>query len=297
MDTQAELATHFDKSRKHLRAVAFRMLGSADEAEDAVQDAWLRASHSGAEGVSNVTAWLTTIVARICLDMLRSRRRRGEEFTDIAELDSIIAHEDCDPAEEAVRADSVGLALLVVLNTLGPAERVAYVLHDLFSVPFDEIAEILQRNTAAAKKLASRARHRVLGTDAVPSGDLARQRQVVDAFLAASRAGDLTGLLAVLHPEVVRRADAPALASHGRTEIRGARDVARETLSNTVRAYLARPILVNGGVGVVVAPNGRLRLVLALTIEDDRITAVDVISDPTRLRELRLSLVEPVPVS
>ncbi|GAA5042576.1 RNA polymerase sigma-70 factor (ECF subfamily) [Thermocatellispora tengchongensis] len=296
MDTTlAELAEHFDKSRNHLRAVAFRILGSADEADDAVQDAWLRACRGGADGVADMTAWLTTIVARICLDMLRSRRRRREEFTDMSDLDAIIAHDDPGPEEEAVRANSVGLALLVVLDTLGPAERIAYVLHDLFAVPFDAIAEILQRTPAAAKKLASRARHRVHGTAAVPAADLARQRRVVEAFLAASRAGDLPALLAVLAPDVVRHADAAALRRPARTELRGAHDVARETLSNAARAFYARPILVDGAMGVVVAPEGRLRLVLRMTIDGDRITAIDVVADPGRLRALHLALADPAP--
>ncbi|TDD91347.1 sigma-70 family RNA polymerase sigma factor [Actinomadura rubrisoli] len=290
MHDQAELAERFDRSRGHLRAVAYRMLGSADEADDAVQETWLRASRADTAAVANMTGWLTTIVGRICLDMLRSRKRRPEDPTDLAGLEpSLVPRDPADPEDEAVLADSVGLALLVVLDALGPAERVAFVLHDLFAVPFAEIAEIVGRSPATTKKLASRARGRVHGTAAVPAADLARQRKVVDAFLAASRAGDLDGLLAVLAPDVVRRA-APAVPGGEAAELRGARRLAEETLTNTARARFARPVLVDGALGVAVAPRGRLLLVLALTIEGDRIAAIDVISAPDRLRELRLSL-------
>ncbi|HEY7483169.1 MAG TPA: sigma-70 family RNA polymerase sigma factor [Streptosporangiaceae bacterium] len=286
MNDQAELAEEFDRSRGHLRAVAYRMLGSADEADDAVQEAWLRAARGGIDGIVNVTGWLTTIVGRVCLDMLRSRRRRREEFTDMAELAPLATDDGADPENEAVLADSVGLALLVVLDRLGPAERVAFVLHDLFAVPFDEIAEIVERSPVAAKKLASRARQRVHGTSEAQVTDLGRQRKVVEAFLAASRAGDLDGLLAVLDPDVVRRSDRPALPA----EVRGARRVADETLTNTGLARYARPVLVNGALGLVVAPRGRLLLVLELRITADHIAAVNVIGDPARLRELDLTL-------
>ncbi|MEW9533979.1 sigma-70 family RNA polymerase sigma factor [Microbispora sp. NPDC049125] len=316
MDDQAELAEHFDRSRDHLRAVAFRMLGSADEADDAVQEAWLRAGRAGAGGVVNVTGWLTTIVGRVCLDMLRSRGRRCEELTDMAGLEPAAALDHAaGPEDEVVLAESVGLAMLVVLGRLGPAERVAFVLHDLFAVPFDEIAEIVERSPAAAKKLASRARHRVRGTAAmpatvpatvpapvpatvpvtgltgVPAADLARQREVVDAFLAASRAGDLGALLAVLAPDVVRRADRAALRGDAEAEVRGARAVAEETAANSSRARFARPVLVNGAVGVVVAPRGRLILVLEITVDGGLITAIDVVADPGRLRGLELAVV------
>ncbi|WP_437641966.1 sigma-70 family RNA polymerase sigma factor [Sorangium sp. So ce854] len=293
MNSQAALAEQLDRARVHLRAVAFRMLGSADEAEDAVQEVWLRASRADPGAVANVTGWLTTILSRVCLDMLRARRRRGEQLTDLAELDQAVAHEaSTDPEGEAALADAVGLALLVVLDTLGPAERVAFVLHDLFAVPFDEIAEIVERSPAAAKKLASRARHRVRGAASVPAAELARQREVVAAFLAAARAGDLGALLAVLAPDVVRRADRVALRGDAEAEVRGARRVAEETVSNAGRARFARPVLVNGAVGVAVAPRGRLQLVLAVTIDGDRVAALDVIGDPARLRQLRLAVVD-----
>ncbi|AUX48397.1 DNA-directed RNA polymerase sigma-70 factor [Sorangium cellulosum] len=293
MSHQAELAEQFDRSRSHLRAVAFRMLGSADEAEDAVQEVWLRASSVDASAVANVTGWLTTIVGRVCLDMLRSRRRRREELTEVTELDRVVARDDAiDPEEEVALADSVGLALLVVLDRLGPAERIAFVLHDLFGVPFDEIAEIVERSPAAAKKLASRARHRVHGAATVPAADLIRQRGVVEAFLAAARAGDLDALLAVLAPDVVRRADRAALRASAATEVRGARRVAEETLTNSGRARFARPVLVNGAVGVVVAPRGRLQLVLEVAIAGDRVAAIDVVGDPTRLRQLQLAVID-----
>ena len=286
----AVLAGEFERSRGHLRAVAFRMLGSADDADDAVQDAWLRASAADASNVVNLTGWLTTIVGRVCLDMLRARRRRGEQFTDMTVLEAAAAGDDAArPEDQAIMADSVGLALMVVLDRLGPAERVAFVLHDLFAVPFDQIAGIVDRSPATAKKLASRARHRVHGTATVPAADLARQRRVVDAFLAASRAGDLNALLAVLAPEVVRRADRAAVPAGVPTEVRGARRVAEEALTTTGLARFARPALVNGVIGVVVAPRGRLVRVLEVTVDGDRITAINVIGEPASLHRLDLA--------
>ena len=286
----AVLAGEFERSRGHLRAVAFRMLGSADDADDAVQDAWLRASAADASNVVNLTGWLTTIVGRVCLDMLRARRRRGEQFTDMTVLEAAPAGDDAArPEDQAIMADSVGLALMVVLDRLGPAERVAFVLHDLFAVPFDQIAGIVDRSPAAAKKLASRARHRVHGTATVPAADLARQRRVIDAFLAASRAGDLNALLAVLAPEVVRRADRAAVPAGVPTEVRGARRVAEEALTTTGLARFARPALVNGVIGVVVAPRGRLLRVLEVTVDGDRITAINVIGEPASLHRLDLA--------
>ena len=288
-----ELAGEFERSRGHLRAVAFRMLGSADDAEDAVQEAWLRASGADIGNVVNMTGWLTTIVGRICLDMLRARGRRGEELTDMAGFELAAADSDAaGPDDQAIMADSVGLALMVILDRLGPAERVAFVLHDLFAVPFDEIAGIVDRSPAAAKKLASRARHRVHGTATVPAADLTRQRQVVDAFLAASRAGDLGALLAVLAPEVVRRADRAVLPAGVPAELRGVRRVAEAALTNAGLARFARPALVNGVIGMVVAPRGRLLRVLEVTIDGDRITAIDVIGEPARLRRLDLAAVD-----
>lgn len=290
MDDRVELVEQFNRSRDHLRAVAYRMLGSADEADDAVQETWLRASEAFAgAGVGNVTGWLTTIVSRICLDMLRARRRRREAPIDSAELAAADDGAGVDPAGEAALRDSVGAALLVVLDRLGPAERVAFVLHDLFAVPFDEIGVILRRSTAAAKKLASRARHRVRGPATVPD-DLVRQRRVVEAFLAAARAGDLDALLAMLAPEVVRRADAAVGAP---AEVRGADAVARETLTNVGRARYAEAALVDGAVGIVVAPRGRLELVLRVTVEGDRVAAVTVVGDPVRLRRTEIRVLDP----
>ncbi|MBO2463392.1 sigma-70 family RNA polymerase sigma factor [Actinomadura violacea] len=288
MDEQA-LAERFDECRGHLRAVAYRMLGSLDEAEDAVQETWLRAARAGAGDVANLPGWLTTIAGRICLDMLRSRRRRGEDPAGLDGLDRLAELERAggrDPEEEAVLADSVGLAMLVVLDRLGPAERVAFVLHDLFAVPFAEIAGIVERTPETTKRLASRARRRVHGTPAVPAADLARQREVVAAFLAASRSGDLDALLAVLAPDAFRRAEGAA----GAAEVRGARRIAGETLANPVRARNARLALVDGSAGVVVAPRGRLAAVLRVTVEDGRIAGFTVVGDPSRLRAVRIAL-------
>jgi RNA polymerase sigma factor (sigma-70 family) len=294
MHDQAELAEEFERTRGHLRAVAFRMLGSSTEADDAVQVAWMRASRADAGAVTNVPGWLTTIVGRVCLDALRTRRRRREDLTEPVRLAPLgIVARDPDPEAQAVLAESVGLALLVVLDALGPAERVAFVLHDLFGVPFAEIAEIVDRSPVAAKQLASRARRRVHGTATVPEADLARQREVVDAFLAASRAGDLGALLAVLAPDVVRRADRGALRGRSATEVRGAHEVARETLANAGRARSARAVLVDGALGVAVAPRGQLLVVLRLVIDGARITDIDVVGDPARLAELTLALVDP----
>ncbi|ROT29350.1 sigma-70 family RNA polymerase sigma factor [Micromonospora sp. HM5-17] len=293
MDDQAALADRFDRSRGHLRAVAYRMLGSVDEADDAVQETWLRVSRADAGAIANLTGWLTTVVSRVCLDMLRARERRREESTDLADFEPTTPHDGAvDPADEAVLADSVGLALLVVLDRLGPAERVAFVLHDLFAVPFDEIAAIVGRTPVAAKKLASRARHRVHGAPTVPVADLARQRRVVEAFLAAARAGDLAALLAVLDPDVVRRTDRMAGRPGEPAVLRGADRVAAETVANVTRARFARPALVDGVVGAVVAPRGRLRLVLRITTDGDRVTAFDVVADPARLRALDLAVLD-----
>jgi RNA polymerase sigma-70 factor (ECF subfamily) len=290
----ADLAEQFDRSRSHLRAVAFRMLGSLDEADDAVQDAWLRASRVGAGNIANVAGWLTTIVGRVCLDMLRARRRQSVALVGLAERETHGSPSRAtDPAEQAVAAESVGLALLVVLDRLGPAERVAFVLHDLFAVPFDEIAQIVGRSTVAAKKLASRARQRVHGTAPGPAAEPGRQRAVVDAFLAAARAGDLEALIAVLAPDVVRRADPVVLHGEGAAELRGARSVATETLANVGLARFARSMLVDGRVGVIVAPSGRLMIVLKVAVEGDRIAAIDVIGEPSCLRAIPLAMLDP----
>ncbi|MFE5164827.1 sigma-70 family RNA polymerase sigma factor [Streptomyces sp. NPDC056697] len=292
---QDGLAERFEKHRGPLRAVAYRMLGSLGEADDAVQETWLRLSRADAEAVGNLSGWLRTVVSRICLDMLRSRTARreepvGPELPDLARETG----DGGDPEEEAVLADSVGRALLVVLDTLGPAERIAFVLHDVFAVPFDRIAPIVERSPVAAKKLASRARQKVRGVAAVPRAELDRQRRTVDAFLAAARGGDMAALLAVLDPDVVRRADRAALPEGAPTVARGARAVAEETAGFAPRSRLAEPALVNGAVGIVVAPRGRLLLALTLTVEDERITGYEVIADPGRLSRLELGLLDEV---
>lgn len=293
MDGQAELAQQFDHSRGHLRTVAFRMLGSVHEADDAVQEVWLRASRAYASDVVSVRGWLTTIAGRVCLDMLRSRRRRGEDFADMVALDELGTdgrHEDAaNPEDEAVLIESVGFAMMVVLDQLGPAERVAFVLHDLFDVPYAEIGEIVERSPATAMKLASRARHRVRGTAKVPATDLARQRTVVAAFLAASRAGDLRALLTVLAPDVIRRADHAVLRADAEAVIRGARRVAEDVAFYSVLAQSAHLALVNGGVGIVITPCGRLLAVIELAIDGDHVTAIDVIGDPARLSEVQVN--------
>jgi RNA polymerase sigma factor (sigma-70 family) len=282
-----ELAREFEAERARLRGLAFRMLGSAAEADDAVQEAWLRLDRvDRVDSVDNLAAWLTTVVSRVCLDVLRSRKARREDpFDVVPELAA-----DTDPAGEVELADSVGRALLVVLDALGPAERIAFVLHDLFAVPFDRIAPVLDRTPVAAKKLASRARHRVRGTSALPPADLTRHRRVVDAFLAAARGGDLDELLDVLAPDVVRHADAAALPAGAALEARGARAVAEETQVFGKRAHFAEAALVDGAVGVVVAPRGRLLLALAVTVEGDRVAAYEVIADPARLAALHVTL-------
>jgi RNA polymerase sigma factor (sigma-70 family) len=277
MDEKKFLAEKFEASRGRLRAVAYRMLGSTLEVDDAVQETWLRLSRSDTSAVENLGGWLTTVVARVCLDMLRSRKSRREEpiGPDVPEPATSDAHE-----HDADMADSVGAALLVVLETLAPAERLAFVLHDMFAVPFEEIAPIVGRSQAAARQLASRARRRVQGTPAVPDADIGRQRQIVDAFLAASRGGDFEGLLAVLDPEVVFRADDAAQRLGSLAEIRGAAAVA-ETFKGRARA--AKPALVDGAPALAVILGGQLRVVVRLTIAGDRITAVEAVADPERL--------------
>lgn len=264
------------------------MLGSLSEADDAVQEAWLRLSHSDTSGVENLGGWLTTIVARVCLDMLRSRKSRREEPLGVHVPEPIVRREDgIDPEHEALLADSVGLALLVVLETLAPAERVAFVLHDMFDVPFDEIAPIVGRSPAAARQLASRARRRVQRAATGPKADLTRQREVVDAFLAASRGGDFDALLAVLDPDVVLRADRAAVQLGSSKEVRGAAAVAK-TFSG--RARFAQPALVNGAVGLVWAPGGQPRVVFGFTIARGKIVEIDLVADPDRLRQLDLAV-------
>ncbi|HEX7052228.1 MAG TPA: sigma-70 family RNA polymerase sigma factor [Longimicrobiales bacterium] len=288
------LAARFEEHRAHLRGVAYRMLGARGEAEDAVQEAWLRLSRSGTSGVENLRGWLTTVVARVCLDMLRSRRSRREEPLDAhaprpAPRDTV----GSDPERDALLADSVGLAMLVVLDTLAPAERVAFVLHDMFDVPFDEIAPIVGRTPVAARQLASRARRRVRGATPASDADLDRRRAVVDAFLTASREGDFDGLLAVLDPDVVLRADPVAVRAAAANVSRGApplaeRIIGAEAVASTFRgtARGARPALVDGAPGAAWAPDGRPRAVFGFTIERDRIVEIEVLVDPERIRRL-----------
>ncbi|MFJ2884606.1 sigma-70 family RNA polymerase sigma factor [Streptomyces sp. NPDC087305] len=276
-----ELAERFEERRGRLRAVAYRMLGSPGEADDAVQEAWLRLDRTGGDGIDNLTAWLTTVVSRVCLDMLRSRASRREDpYGD--ELPEPAAGEL--PEDEAVLADSVGLALLVVLDTLGPAERVAFVLHDLFAVPFDRVAAVLDRSLPAAKKLASRARHKVRGTPVVPGAELDRHREVVEAFLSAARGGDLGALLDVLAPDVVRHADPAVLPPGVAAELRGARAVAEGTVLLRDRTRFAAVALVDGDVGIVVAPGGRLLLALRVRVEGGRVAGYEVVAGRKELR-------------
>jgi RNA polymerase sigma factor (sigma-70 family) len=290
MDEQAWLAQGFEANRAHLRAVAYRMLGSPSEADDAVQEAWLRLSRSDTSGVENLGGWLTTVVARVCLNMLAARSSRREEPLGVHLPDPAGGPEHgIDPEQEALLADSVGPALLVVLDTLTPAERLAFVLHDLFAVPFDEIAAILGRSPAAARQLASRARRRVQGSSPDPTAGRRRQRAVVDAFLAASRGGDFEALLALLDPDVVLRADPAAVQAGAAGEVRGAREVAG-TFSG--RARFARPALVDGAAGAVWAPGGQPRVVFGFTIADGRIVEIELLADPERLRQLDLAILD-----
>jgi RNA polymerase sigma factor (sigma-70 family) len=287
------MAERFQAHRAHLRAVAYRMLGSLSEADDAVQDAWLRLSRADTSGVDNLGGWLTTMVARLCLDRLRARASRREQPLGVHLPDPIISHRDgVDPEQQALLAEGVGLALLVVLDTLTPAERLAFVLHDLFAMPFDEIAPIVGRSPAAARQLASRARRRVQQHATVPDADPTRQRVLVDAFVAAAQQGDFTALLEVLDPDVVLRADSGGEAARAVTVVRGAAAVAEGALAFSGRARFARPVLVNGAAGVVAAARGRPLAVLAFTIAGGRIVEIDVIADPERLRHLDLAALD-----
>jgi len=287
------LAEKFEENRGHLRGVAYRMLGSLNEADDAVQEAWLKLNRSDPSDIENLGAWLTTVVARVSLDMLRTRKARREDSLGPGVPEPVATgSEGGDPEKEAVLADSVGLALLVVLETLEPAERLALVLHDMFAVPFEEIASIVGRTPAAARQLASRARRRVQGADAVSGADLARQREVVDAFLAALRGGDFEGLIAVLDPDVLVRSDVAAVGPGGSREVRGARNWAKGAIVAARGARFAQPALVGGRVGLVVAPRGRLFRVLSFTFAGGKIAQVEVIGDPARLRELELAVLD-----
>src|SRR5688572_6402941 len=300
MNEREYLAEQFEEHRAHLRAVAYRMLGTLGEVDDAVQEAWLRLNRADHTDIDNLGGWLTTVVARVCLDMLRSRQSRREEpfTTDAPEpvatgtrgSSRVLSErsESKDPEQEALLADSVGLALLVVLDRLTPAERLAFVLHDMFAVPFEEIAPIVGRSAEAARQLASRARRRVRGGGA-PDPDLVQQREVIDAFLAALRGGNFEGLLAVLDPDLVVRAD---MAAGATTEIRGAAVWAKGAVAYGHMARLTQPALVNGAIGVVVAPRGRLVRALRFTIANGKITEIEVIGNPARLGGLEVSIVD-----
>ncbi len=289
MDQTTEIAVEFEEHRPHLRAVAYRMLGSLAEADDALQDAWMRVARADTADVENVRGWLTTVVSRVCLNRLRARRVRREDPIDVHLPDPIVTREDAvDPEQEALLADSVGLAMLTVLDSLSPAERLAFVLHDVFAVPFDDIAGIVGRSSTATRQLASRARRRVRGAAPVPDPDVARQREVVDAFFAAARGGDLDGLLAVLDPDVVLRADGGRLAPQVSAQVQGAEDVAGRALMFSRPATL-HPALVNGAAGVVVEVDGRAFSVMAFTVHEGRVAAVDVLADPDRVAALDLA--------
>ena len=291
MNDRDWLAQRFEQNRPHLRAVAYRMLGSLGEAEDAVQEAWLRLNRSDAQAIENLGGWLTTVIGRVCLDMLRSRNSRREESLESHLPDMILGREDrIDPEQETLIADSVGLALLVVLESLTPHERLAFVLHDMFDVPFEEIASIVGCSPVAARQLASRARRRVRGAAPVPDVDLAQQRKVVDAFLAAVRAGDFEGLVAVLDPEIVLRSDH---IPGGLKELRGARVVAEQALMFSRLAASIQPVLVNGVAGIVSwRPGGQPFSVMAFTIRRGRIVEMDVLRDPARLSRLDLTILK-----
>jgi RNA polymerase sigma-70 factor (ECF subfamily) len=291
VDEREWLADRFEEHRIRLRAVAYRMLGSMSEADDAVQDAWLRISRADTAGVENLGGWLTTVVARVCLNTLRSREHRREEPLDVHVPEPIISPESgVDPEHAAVLADSVGLALLVVLETLAPAERLAFVLHDMFAVPFEEIAPMIDRTPVAARQLASRARRRVRGEAPAPDPDVARQREVVDAFFAASRNGDFDALVAVLDPDIVLRSDGGQARPRMTFVLRGAQAVAGQAIASSRLSPFVRPALVNGAAGVVVAAHGRPLYVMAFTVTDGRIVAIDVLADPDRLDHLDLTV-------
>jgi RNA polymerase sigma-70 factor, ECF subfamily len=284
------LAERFEAHRAHLRAVAYRMLGSLSEADDAVQEAWLRLSRSEVSGIENLGGWLTTVVARVCLNLLRSRNSRREQPLGVHMPDPVVSRADgVNPEHEALLADSVGLALLVVLDTLAPAERLAFVLHDMFAVPFDQIAPIVGSSPAAARQLASRARRRVQQAAPAPDADLTRQRAVVDAFFAASRNGDFAALVAVLDPDVVLRSDGGPARPGASAVVHGGRTVAEQALTFAQLSPFVRPALVNGAAGVVVAPHGRPFSVMGFTVRNGKIIAIDVLADPTRLRQLELA--------
>ena len=294
MPTPERLAGRFEEHRAHLRAVAYRMLGSASEAEDAVQEAWIRLGRTDVSAVENLRGWLTTVVARVCLDMLRARTSRREDSldVDVHVPDPVIARADHDPESDAVLADSVGLALLVVLERLEPAERLAFVLHDVFGMTFDEIGPIVDRSSVAARQLASRARRRVQGQAPMPDADLRKQRRVVDAFLAAAQDGNFEALLAVLDPAIVLRADGGAVKGMSRI-VRGAQAVASQAATFSKSGLSSQVVLVNGNIGVVSRrADGRLFSVLGFTIAGGRIVEIDILADPERVSRLDLSAIE-----
>jgi RNA polymerase sigma factor (sigma-70 family) len=290
MDGSDGLVRQFEAHRSRLRSVAYRMLGSLSEADDAVQEAWLRLSRTDANSIENLGGWLTTVVGRLCLTRLRSRQSRREDPLDVHIPDPIVSREDAiDPEHETVLADSVGLALFLVLETLTPAERVAFVLHDTFAVPFEQIAAVLGRSPTATRQLASRARRRVQGADTAPDTDVTHQREVVDAFFAAARHGDFDALVAVLDPDVVARTDGGPGAS---TILRGAAAVASNALAYAQRAPFLQPALINGIVGVVVAPAGRPVSIMAFVVRRGKIVAIDALADRERLRQVDLTALD-----
>jgi RNA polymerase sigma factor (sigma-70 family) len=288
MDNSEWLAGRFQQHRSHLRAVAYRMLGSLTDADDAVQDAWERVSRAGADEVDNLKAWLTTIVARVCLNMLRSRNTQREEPLEVCVPDPIVSPAGGpDPEQEVLLADSVGLALQVVIDTLAPAERLAFVLHDMFDLPFEEIAPMVGRTPQATRQLASRARRRIKGTQILtPERDLARQQAAVDAFFAAGRSGDFDALVAVLHPDVVARADFSPGRPDRSTVVRGAAAVARLARMGASPATAVHPALVNGAAGVVITVRGRPHAVMAFTVAEGKVVQIDTIADPDRVARL-----------
>jgi RNA polymerase sigma-70 factor (ECF subfamily) len=287
------ITERFEEHRGHLRSVAYRMLGSLTEADDAVQEAWLRLNRSDAQSIDNLGGWLTTVVGRVCLDALRSRGSRREEPLELHVPDPIVTREgSVDPEQEALLGDAVGLALLVVLETLPPAERLAFVLHDMFAVPFDEIAGIVGRTPTATRQLASRARRRVRGDVPIPEPDLARQREVVDAFFAAARDGDFDALVAVLDPDVILRSDGGPRRPGQTIILHGPDAVAARAMSFAHGARHARPALVNGAAGVVITPAGRPVSVIGFTVRDGKIVALDALSDPERLAQLDFTVLD-----
>jgi RNA polymerase sigma-70 factor (ECF subfamily) len=290
VDQKEWLTGQFEEHRPRLRGVAYRMLGSLAEADDAVQEAWLRLNRADAGAVENPGGWLTTVVSRVCLDMLRSRKSRREESIDAA--GSVQPAAGSDPEQEALMADSVGLALLVVLDTLSPAERLAFVLHDLFAVPFEDIASIVHRTPEAARQLASRARRRVRGTANVSPADRASQRAVVSRLLAALRAGDVEGLVAVLDPDLVARVDAAAATAGRPVEVHGARTWATGAVAFARMAQMMELALVNGAVGLVLAPGGRLSRVVSVTIKDNRVSQIEIVADPDRLQAIDIAALD-----